>query len=136
MIAESESIDRATLLACGDVADADGVPFAVYAAERLFDGGRAHRPRSPTMSPRPPAAGRSGRHRTRRLRFSRCCAGCRPAVAAEPLRKLTLAIHDVEQVVALAANMQARIRNAVERASPERLPATSRGWGMETSRGL
>ena len=36
-VAEAERIDLETLRTCGDVTDADDVPFALYAAERLFD---------------------------------------------------------------------------------------------------
>jgi signal transduction histidine kinase len=39
MTEEADSIDRAALQACGDVSDGDGVPFALYAAERLLASG-------------------------------------------------------------------------------------------------
>src|SRR5206468_70417 len=44
MTLEAESTDEGTLADCSGVRDADGVPIAVYAAERLLDSGRAHAP--------------------------------------------------------------------------------------------
>ena len=41
MTVDAESTDRAALEECGDVSDADGVPLALYAAERLLASGRA-----------------------------------------------------------------------------------------------
>jgi hypothetical protein len=36
MTAEAERTDRDAVKECGDVRDADGVPIALYAAERLL----------------------------------------------------------------------------------------------------
>jgi signal transduction histidine kinase len=40
LASDAEATDRAALLACGEVLDADGVPLALYAAERLLAAGR------------------------------------------------------------------------------------------------
>jgi signal transduction histidine kinase len=115
MTSQAESTDRETLARCGDVVDADGVPMAVYAAERLLDGGRNQ-----------PAVADFVVHAVNRRQWPspiethalesllRRMPG---AVAAEPLRRLALTSHDVEQVVALAKDLQVR---------PERLQRASR----------
>ena len=115
MTIQAESTDRDTLAHCSDVLDADGVPIAVYAAERLLDGGRHHASvanyvvhavnRGHWPSPNEAHALES---------LLRRMPG---AVAAEPLRRLAVTIHDVEQVVALAKDLQAH---------PERLQRASR----------
>jgi len=115
MTIQAEGIDRGTLVDCGNVHDADGVPIAVYAAERLLDTGRDHAPvteyilRAVSLrewpSPNETRALQSLLHRMP------------SAVAAEPLRTLTLKIHDIEQVAALARDLQAH---------PERLQRASR----------
>ncbi len=105
MTTQAESTDRGTLADCSDVTDADGVPLAVYAAERLLDSGRnralvadfvvraVDRRQWPS-----PTETRALQSLLRRLPA---------ATAAEPLRTLTRAIHDVEQVAALARDLQA-----------------------------
>src|SRR5215470_5507609 len=115
MTTQAESTDRDTLAHCSDIVDADGVPIAVYAAERLLDGGRNHASvanyvvhavtRRQWPSPNEAHALES---------LLRRMPG---AVAAEPLRRLAVTIHDVEQVVALAKDLQAH---------PERLQRASR----------
>ena len=115
MTTDAESADRETLAECSEVADADGVPFAVYAAERLLDSGRDQSLVSNFLvravnlrrwpSPNETSALRSLLHRIP------------SAVATEPLRKLTLAAHDVDQVAALARELQTH---------PERLQRASR----------
>jgi signal transduction histidine kinase len=115
MTIEAESTDRDTLAQCSDVVDADGVPIAVYAAERLLEGGRNHTSVADYVVhavnrrqwPSPNEA-----HALESL-LRRMPA----AVAAEPLRRLTVTVHDVEQVVALAKDLQAH---------PERLQRASR----------
>jgi signal transduction histidine kinase len=112
---EAERTDRDTLTACGDVDDADGVPLAVYAAERLLDheGDRTLvadyvvRTVDRREWPSPIEA------RALQSLLHRMPAG----VAAEPLRKLTLTVHDVEQLAALARDLQAH---------PDRLLRASR----------
>jgi signal transduction histidine kinase len=113
MTIRADDSDRETLAHCGDVADADGVPIAVYAAERLL--GRDQMSVASyvvrAVNRRPwPSPNETHALRSLLLRMP-------GAVAAEPLRKLTLAIHDVEQASALAQDLQAH---------PERLQRASR----------
>jgi signal transduction histidine kinase len=119
---EAESIDRETLATCGDVVDADGVPIAVYAAERLLDGGRnltavanyvvhaVGRRQWPS-----PNENHALESLLRRMPND---------VAGEPLRKLAVTSHDVEQAIALAKDLQAhpeRFQRAA-RTAPGDLP--------------
>jgi signal transduction histidine kinase len=129
MALQAESIDEGTLADCSSVADADGVPIAMYAAERLLDSGR-DRPLVTNYavhavnarqwpSPNETYALRSLLHRVP------------SAVAAEPLWRLTLRIHDIEQVDALARELQAhpdRLQRA-SRTAPGDLPWM--GYGDE-----
>jgi signal transduction histidine kinase len=98
--AEAERADRRMLEECGGVADTDGVPFALYAAVRLVargsdDGAAAdYAIRSATMRQwHPPSEAYALQSLLRRLPG--------PA-AADPLRKVTSEIHDIEQIVAFA----------------------------------
>lgn len=105
MTAQAETTDRDTLKECGDVVDADGVPLAVYAAQRLLDGGRdtslvaeyvaAAVDRQQWLSP---IEGRTLQSLLRRVPIT---------LAAEPIRKLTLELHNVEQIAALARDLHA-----------------------------
>ena len=119
---QAERTDRETLANCGDATDGDGVPMAMYAAERLLDGGRNHMLVSSYVvravnlrswpSPNETHVLRSLLHRIP------------STVAAEPLRRLTQTIHDIEQVAALARDLQAhpdRLQR-VSRAAPGDLP--------------
>ena len=102
---QAESTDRETLADCSEVTDADGVPVALYAAERLLDNGGDHAlvtnflVRAVALrqwpSPNETHALRSLLHRIP------------SAASTEPLRRLTLAIHDIDQVTALARDLQA-----------------------------
>jgi signal transduction histidine kinase len=129
MIIQAESTDRETLAHCGDVVDGDGVPIAVYAAERLLDGGRndasiadyvvhaVNRRQWPS-----PYEVRALESLLRRMPT---------AVAAEPLRRLAVTMQHVEQVVALSKDLQAhpeRLQRA-SRAAPGDLPWM--GYGDE-----
>jgi signal transduction histidine kinase len=129
MTMRAESTDRGTLADCSDVADVDGVPIAVYAAERLLDRERDHSLVTDYVvhevnlrqwpSPNETYALRSLLHRIPK------------AVAAAPLQRLALAIHDTEQVDALARDLQAhpdRLQRA-SRTAPGDLPWM--GYGDE-----
>jgi len=115
MTIQADSTDRETLARCSDVVDADGVPIAVYAAERLLDGRRdetsvANYVVHAVSRRRWPSPNETHALQSLLRRMPN-------AVAAEPLRKLALAIHDVDQVLALAKELQA---------DPERLQRASR----------
>src|SRR5262249_41242187 len=100
---------------CADVADGDGVPIAAYAAERLLDGGLAHTAvadyvaravsRRSWPAPNEAYALQSLLHRIA------------SAAPADARRTLTVAIHDIEQVTALARDLHAH---------PEKLQSGSR----------
>jgi signal transduction histidine kinase len=103
MTADADRADRATLLGCGDVADNDGVPYALYAAARLLstelkDGvaqeyviGEAS-----IRQWRPPNAAYMLRSLLGKISS--------PA-AVEALRRVSSEILDIEQITALAQNM-------------------------------
>jgi signal transduction histidine kinase len=129
MTVQAESTDRETLADCSDVADADGVPLAVYAAERLLDRGRERTPvtnylvRAVTLHQWPtPNEAYALRSLLRRM----------PSTAAtEPLRRLALAIHDIEAMAALARDLRAHLDRLQQasRAAPGDLPWM--GYGDE-----
>jgi signal transduction histidine kinase len=115
MRAQAYSVDRGTLADCGDVADADGVPLAVYAAERLLDGGRDQ---TLVASYIVRAVNRRRWLSPNEIRGLQSLLRRMPdAVAAEPLRRLTSVRRDVEQVAALGRELSAH---------PERLQRVSR----------
>jgi signal transduction histidine kinase len=113
MTVRAASTDRTTLADCGAVADADGVPFAIYAAERLLPGDAtlvaSYAARAVDRRKWPsPTGARVLLSLLRRLPTD---------VAADPLRKLTLVLHQIDQVTALAHDLQAH---------PDRLQRASR----------
>jgi signal transduction histidine kinase len=100
MRAEADRGDRRMLEECDGVADSDGVPLALYAAERLIsrgddDAAAAHYAIrvATTRQWHPPSEAYALQSLLRRLP--------QPA-AAEPLRKLTAELHDIEQIIAFA----------------------------------
>ncbi len=114
MVSQAETTDRGTLADCRNVGDADGVPMAVYAAERLLGSERDRSlvtdyiVRAVTFhkwpTPNETYALRSLLHRIP------------STLAKEPLRRLTLVGRDMEQVAALARDLQAH-PDKLERAS-------------------
>ncbi len=115
MATQAARTDRETLTGCRAVADADGVPTAVYAAERLLDGGRdrqfvaAYLAAAVALRPWPsPNEVDALQSLLQRI----------PRDDAEaPLRRLARARHDIDQVRALARDLQAH---------PEKLQRASR----------
>jgi signal transduction histidine kinase len=98
--AEAGRIDHRMLEECGTVTDSDGVPLALYAAERLVaqradDAAAAdYAIRTATVRQwHPPSEAYALQSLLRRLTRSD---------AAEALRKLTSELHDIEQIVAFA----------------------------------
>ena len=97
----ADRADRATIKSCAGVQDSDGIPYALYAADRLLsaddpeaqefvlDKANASEPRAPNES---------------YLLLSLLRRIPDPA-AVEPVRKLSSEIHDIEQISALAQNM-------------------------------
>jgi signal transduction histidine kinase len=126
MTADAEQTDRAAVHACGDVADADNVPVALYAAERLLTNApgdsaaieyvmrRASAPQSrcvdasafataPADRRRPGGGGCSPRWRAPNEAFLLQSLLRRIAdpAATEPLRTLVAEIRNAEQISAL-----------------------------------
>jgi signal transduction histidine kinase len=106
MAAEATSTDRGTLASCADVADEDGVPTAVYAAERLLDDD-AHA--GMVAGYVVDAIGREAWPSPIAARALQSLLQRVPgATAADARQRLTQTIHDVEQMAALARDLQAR----------------------------
>jgi signal transduction histidine kinase len=106
MRAQAESTDRETLADCRDVVDADGVPMATYAAERLLDSGS-----DPALVANYvilAADQRSWPSPNERYALQSLLHRIPSAVAAEPLRRLTNTVHQIQQVEALARDLQAQ----------------------------
>jgi signal transduction histidine kinase len=127
--AKAGTVDRGTLAECGDVVDADGVPIAVYAAERLANSGRdaeaiadyAVRAVDTRQWPSPSAA-----YALHAL-LQRIPGGSN----GTSLQKLSRVIHNLEEVSALAQDMRAhpeKLRRAA-RTAPGDLPWM--GYGSE-----
>jgi signal transduction histidine kinase len=129
MTSEAETVDRETLARCSDLVDADGVPIAVYAAERLLDGGRDQMSVAEYVAHAVNRRKWPSPNETRAL--DALLRRMPSAVAAEPLGRLALRIHDAEQVIALAKDLQAhpdRLQRAA-RTAPGDLPWM--GYGDE-----
>jgi len=95
---DADTSDRRMLDECGGVTDSDGVPVALYAAERLAGGGdpaaAEYATRSVAMRQwHPPSEAYALQALLRRFP---------PERVAEPLRRLAAEIHDIEQVEAFA----------------------------------
>src|SRR5688572_2314123 len=100
MAAEAEREDRRTVEECAGAADADGVPLALYAAERLIE----RIPADPEVSEYAIRSATTRRwHPPNEAYVLQSLLRRLPAAtAAEPLHRLTSEIHDIEQVVAFA----------------------------------
>jgi signal transduction histidine kinase len=103
MTVDAENTDHAALQECGDVSDADGVPLALYAAERLLASGGTDGPASAYVVQsagaaqwRPPNEAFILQSLLRRL--------ASPA-AAERLQTLAVEIRNSEQVSALVRDL-------------------------------
>jgi len=119
MPSDSERTDRRTLAECRDVLDADGVPIATYAADRLLERGRqidaviefALQAVDARQWPSPSAA----------YALQSLLQRLPSASTAEALAKLTRVLYDIDQAAALARHIHAHPQ-ALQRAS-----RTSRG---------
>jgi len=102
-IADADAADRVTLQACGNVVDPEGLPFALYAAERLLEHGEQDAVAEYAVHAEgrrqwpSPAAAYALQSLLRRLP--------RP-VADEALRRVSDQIRRVEQVAALARELR------------------------------
>jgi signal transduction histidine kinase len=108
MTADAERTDRAALQECGDAADADGVPLALYAAERLLASeqtatGRNGSPGADYVLRR--AGARQWRSPNEALILQSLLHRMASPSAAEALRTLAIEIRNAEQMSALAREM-------------------------------
>jgi signal transduction histidine kinase len=107
MTVEAANVDRAALQECGDVSDSDGIPLALYAAERLLASGRN------ALGHNSPVADyvlrRAGAPEWRSPNEAFLLQSLLPRIAtpaaAEALRTLALKIRSVEQISALVQDM-------------------------------
>jgi signal transduction histidine kinase len=95
--------DRDTVQECADVLDADGVPLAVYAAERLI--GSEGEPGAAADYVVHTAETRRWRSPNQVYALQALLRRLPPRVSAAPLRRLTAELHDIEQAAALALDL-------------------------------
>ena len=110
MTAEAERTDRAALQECGDVSDADGVPLALYAAERLLASGRNATGIPGHDSPVADyvlrrASAPQWRSPNEAFLLQSLLRRIASPAAAEALRTLAVEIRNVEQISALVQDM-------------------------------
>ena len=136
MTAERRAQRSRALQECGDVSDADGVPLALYAAERLLasamrsDGpaGRLRVAACQCAATAAMALAERGVHSC-----SRCCAGCRVPAAAEALR--TLARRFATSSRLPPSSRTRTTRSASFSGRRDRRPEISPGWATATNPG-
>jgi signal transduction histidine kinase len=103
MAEAADSTDRATMRECANVSDEDGIPFGLYAAQRLVE--RA--PDSEVADLLLRRVGTSGWRSPHEAYALQALFQHLPAdVATEPQRRLVNEIHDIEQITALAGELQ------------------------------
>lgn len=124
MTAEAERSDHAALRECGDVFDADGVPMALYAAERLVASGRADqvvadfvlRLAGPAQSRCVDSCGPVWRSPNEALLLESLLRRIQSPPAADAQRALAVEIRNAGQISALAQDAHDRL-GELERAS-------------------
>ena len=122
--ADAERSDQAALRECGDVFDADGVPLALYAAERLVASGRGDQPvaefvlrvAGPPQSRCVDSCGPVWRSPNEALLLESLLRRIPGPAAADALRTLAIEIHNAAQISALAQDTHDRL-GQLERAS-------------------
>jgi signal transduction histidine kinase len=147
MRAEAEHNDRSSLQECGDVRDADGIPLALYAGERLIESGRrddqvtgyvlrrAGAPQSGCDSAGAGApadtCGSQWRSPNESFLLQALLRRIGGSAAAEPLRSLAAEIRSIEQIVALVEDADDRLGTLqrASRSAPGDLPWV--GYGDE-----
>jgi hypothetical protein len=103
MTVEAESTDRAALQECGDVSDTDGIPLALYAADRLLANGHSDSPAADYVMRR--ASAPQWRSPNEMFLLQALLGRLASPAAAEPLRSLAVKIRSVEQISALVQDM-------------------------------
>jgi hypothetical protein len=101
--ADAEHTDRASLQDCGDVSDRDGVPFALYAAERLLAGGHHDGAVADHVLRRVGAP--RWRSPNELLMLQSLLRGVASPLASEPMRTLATDIRSAEEISALVRDM-------------------------------
>ena len=122
--ADAERSDQAALRECSDVFDADGVPLALYAAERLVASGRGEqsvadvvlRLAGPPQSRCVESCGPVWRSPNETLLLESLLRRIQSPAAAHALRALALELHNAGQISALVQDTQDRL-GRLERAS-------------------
>ncbi len=117
MAKEAERIDRAALDKCDDASDGDGVPLALYAAERLLASSENATAENATVSNDSPAANYvlrrasapQWRSPNEAFLLQSLLRRIASPAAAESLRTLAVEIRNVEQMSALVQDMHDRI---------------------------
>jgi signal transduction histidine kinase len=111
---EAERIEREMLTECGDVPDGDGIPFALYAAERLSaSGGNSSHVTAFVLRT---ASTPRWRSPNEALVLKSLLQRIANPAAEAALRKLTNEIHKGEQITALARDVHDRLGD-LQRAS-------------------
>lgn len=101
MTADAERNDLAALEECGSVVDADGVPLALYAAERLLARGRTAAPVADFVLRRAGARQPEWRSPNEALVLQSLLRMMNSPVAAAALRAIEAEVRDGEQIAAL-----------------------------------
>ena len=124
MAIDADRSDHAALQECGDVFDADGVPLALYAAERLVTSGRAGQPvtdfvlrlAGPPQTRCVDSCGPVWRSPNEALLLESLLRRMQNAAATDALRALAVEIRNAGQISALAQDARDRL-GQLERAS-------------------
>jgi signal transduction histidine kinase len=100
---DADRTDRATLHDCGGVPDNDGIPYALYAADRLLTAQSNDAETQEYVLSK--ASTRQWRAPTEVYMLQSLLRKISTHAALDPLRRLSSEIHDIEQITALAENM-------------------------------
>ena len=124
MATDAERSDLAALRECGDVFDADGVPLALYAAERLITSGRAGQPvadvvlrlAGPAQFRCVDSCGPVWRSPNEALLLESLLRRIQSPAATDAMRALAVEIRNAGQIAALAQDTRDRL-GQLERAA-------------------
>ncbi len=108
LTADAEAVDRVVLESCADVLDDDGIPIALYAAERLLVGGRHNGAVSDALLRRVGAS--AWRAPTEAFLLQSLLRRISSAAAADSLRTLAAEIRNGELMSRLALGLPDRMR--------------------------
>ncbi len=103
MAADGDRADRTTLHDCAGVPDNDGIPYALYAADRLLTTESNDAEAQDYVIRQ--AGTRQWRAPNDAYMLQSLLRKISSPAAVDPLRKLSSEIHDIEQIIALAQNM-------------------------------